>query len=98
MTRQVSLSLNDQPVELDYFVQGFIDHTIGGMLATLKGTGEIKDLDISIEGDEITINLNSAAVPTNPFVSKIITNTIMGMVSSLKGAGEIRSVKITIER
>jgi len=98
MTRQVSLSLNDQPVELDYFVQGFIDHTIGGMLATLKGTGEIKDLDISIEGDEITINLNSAVVPTNPFVSKIITNTIMGMVSSLKGAGEIRSVKITIER
>jgi len=98
MTRQVSLSLNDQPVELDYFVQGFIDHTIGGMLATLKGTGEIKDLDISLEGDEITINLNSAAVPTNPFVSKIITNTIMGMVSSLKGAGEIRSVKITIER
>jgi len=98
MTRQVSLSLNDQPVELDYFVQGFIDHTIGGMLATLKGTGEIKDLDISLEGDEITINLNSAVVPTNPFVSKIITNTIMGMVSSLKGAGEIRSVKITIER
>jgi len=98
MTRQVSLLLNDQPVELDYFVQGFIDHTIGGMLATLKGTGEIKDLDISLEGDEITINLNSAVVPTNPFVSKIITNTIMGMVSSLKGAGEIRSVKITIER
>ena len=36
MTRQVSLLVNDQPVELDYFVQGFIDHTIGGMLVSLK--------------------------------------------------------------
>ena len=37
-SRQVSLSVNDVFIELDYFVQGFIDHTISGMLAVLQGT------------------------------------------------------------
>jgi len=96
MTRQISLLVDGQPIELDYFVQGFIDHTIGGMLAGLKGNGEIEDMDISIEGDEVTINLNGAVVPINPFVSKITRNIIVGMVSSLKGVAEVNSVKITI--
>lgn len=37
-SRQVSLSVNDVFIELDYFVQGFIDYTISGMLAVLQGT------------------------------------------------------------
>ena len=98
MTREVSLLVNGQPIELDYFVQGFIDHTIDGMLAGLEGTGKIEKLDVSIEGDKVTINLNDSAVPTNPFVSKIIKNTIVGMVSSLKGVSEINKVGITIKR
>ncbi len=98
MTRQVSLLVNDQPIELDYFVQGFIDHTISGILAGLEETREIKSVDASIEGDKVTINLNNAVVPTNPFVSKIIRNTILGMVSSLKGVGEVNRVNITIKR
>ena len=85
-SRQVSLSVNDVPIALDYFVEGFIDHTIGGILSALEGIGEIKTLDISIEADKVTINLNNAVVPINPFVNKIIRNTIVGMVSSLKGA------------
>ncbi len=97
-SRQVSLSVNDAPIETDYFVQGFIDHTLGGILAALEGTGEIEILDVSIEGDEVKINLNNALVPTNPFASKIIRNTIVGMVSSLKGVNEINKVKISISR
>jgi hypothetical protein len=98
MTRQVSLLVNDQPIELDYFVQNFIDHTIGGILAGLEGVGEIRSVAISIEGDKVTINLNNAVLPINPFVSKIIRNTTVGMVSSLKGVGEINRVNITIKR
>ena len=98
MTRQVSLSVNDVPIGLDYFVAGLIDHTIGGMLAALEGTGEIRSLDISIHGDEVTINLNDAVVPINPFVSKIVRNTVAGMVSSLKGVGEIDKTDINIRR
>jgi len=98
MTKQVTLVVNDQPISLDYFVQSFIDHTIYGILASLESTGEIRDVEVSMEGDNLTINLNNALLPTNPFVSKIVRNTIVGMVSSLKGVGEIGRVNITIKR
>ena len=98
MTREVSLFVNDVPIDLDYFVLGFIDHTLGGMLAALEGTGEIKTLDVAIEGDKVTINLNNAPVPTNLFVNKIIKSTIVGMLSPLRGVDEINKVKIAIRR
>ena len=98
MTREVRLFVNDAPIDLDYFVLGFIDHTLSGMLAALEGTGEIKTLDVTIQGDKVTINLNNALVPTNPFVNKIMKNTIVGMLSSLRGVDEINKVKIDIKR
>jgi hypothetical protein len=98
LTREVSLFVNDAPIDLDYFVQGFIDHSLGGMLAALEGTGEIETLDVTIEGDKVTINLNNALVPTNLFVNKIIKSTIVGMLSPLRGVDEINRVKIDIRR
>lgn len=98
MTKQVSLLVNDQPIELDYFVLGLIDHTIGGMLTALEGTGNIENADISINGEEVTIGLNNGSVPANLFVQKIFKSTILGMVSTLKGVDEIDTVKIHIER
>ena len=95
-SRQLSLSVNDAPIKLDYFVRDFIDHVLGGILAGLEGTGEIESLDVSIEGDKVTINLNNAVVPINPFVNKIIRNTIVGMVSSLKGVSEINRMNINV--
>ncbi len=98
MTKEMGLSVNDTPIELDYFVQGFIDHTIGGMIAALEGTGEIENLKILIKGDIVEINLNNALVPIKPFVSKIFKNTIEGMVSSLKGVDEINKIDISNRR
>ncbi len=98
MTREVSLLVNETPISLDYFVLGFIDHTIGGMVEALEGTGEIKTLGLIIEGDKVTINLNNELVPANLFVSKIIKNTVFGMVSSLKGVSTIDRVRIDIKR
>jgi len=98
MTRQVTLLVNDQPIALDYFIQSFIDHTICGILASLEDTAEMHDVEVSVEGDNLTINLNNALIPTNLFVTKIIRNTIVGMVSPLKGVGEIDKVSIIIKR
>ena len=97
-TREINLSVNDVAIALDYFVQRFIDHVVSGMLAGLKGTGEMKSVDISIEGDEVTINLNNDVLPVNSFASKIIRNTVVGMVSSLKGVDEINRINISIRR
>jgi hypothetical protein len=96
--REVSLLVNDQPITLGYFVQGFIDHTVAGMLASLEGVGTIERVEVSIEGDKVSINLNNSLLAINPFVSKIVRNTTLGMVSSLKGVGETGSVKIVIQR
>ena len=97
-SRKVSLSVNGSPLELDYFVEGFIDHTIAGILAGLKSTGEIKNLDIAIDGDKVKINLNDNNVPLNPFPSDIVRKTIIGLVSSLKGVGEVKKVNIIIKK
>ncbi len=98
MTKRIALSVNDKPIALDYFVQSFIDHTTGGMVEALEGTGKIKTLDISIEATEVELTLNGAIVPVNAFVSKILKTTILGMVSSLKGVGDISRLNISIER
>ena len=97
-SKQVILHVNDAPIEMDYFVQGFIDHVINGMLNALRGTCRIKNLNLSLEGDTVNIDLNGSTVPINDFVNKIIRNTVLGMVTSLKGVKEVNKLKIEIIR
>ena len=99
MTVRLSLSVNDAPIKADYFVAGFIDHTVSGMVESLEGTGKIKALNLSIDGDKVTLNLNGAVIPTNTFASKIIKSTILGMLSPLKGVtADTRKVSIAIHK
>ncbi len=99
MTRRVSLSINDVPIELDYFVHGYIDHVVGGIIASLRDTGEIESLQLNIDNEgQVTINLNGAGVPIKYFPNKIIKATILGMVSPLRGVGEVNRLEITISR
>ena len=97
-TRKVSLHVNDAPIEIDYFVQGFIDHVTAGIIAALSGTGSIGDLDLCVEGAGVTIKLNSVDVPLNAFAIVIIKSTVLGMVSTLKGVGEVRTLRISLSR
>ena len=97
-SKQVILQVNDAPIEMDYFVQGFIDHVISGMLNALRGTCRIKNLNLSLEGDTVNIDLNGSTVPVNDFVNKIIRNTVLGMVTSLKGVKEVNKLNIEIIR
>lgn len=98
MTDEVNLLVNGMSIPLDDFARGFVGHTISGMLASLKGTEEIKTLKITIVGDKVEIILNNAPVPAKPFVNKIFKSTIMGMISPLKGVGEINRVSLSFRR
>ena len=99
MTRQISLSVNDVPVELDYFVQEYLDHVVGGIVGSLKDTGEIETLELSIDNEgQVAINLNGTDVPLKYFPNDIIRSTILGMVSPLKGVGEVDRLEINISR
>ena len=95
---EVHLTVNDASIELDRFVRGYIDHVVKGILASLKGTGEIRDVDLSIEGDHVSIVLNGAAIPLNPFTTRIIRATMAGMVSALKGGRAIERMGVSIKR
>jgi hypothetical protein len=95
---QVSLSVNDATIALDDFVRGYIDHVVGGILASLKGTGEIKSVDLTIEADQVSIVLNTAAVPLTPFATRIIRNTMAGMISSLQGVHQMERMQLTIKK
>ena len=99
MAKQVSLSVNDVPIQLDYFVEEYIDHVIGGILASLKDTGEIENMELLIDdGGEVSISLNNNEIPLKYFPNEIIKSTVMGMVSPLKGVKEVNKLKIKIGR
>ena len=97
-SRQVSLSVNDVPIALDGFVQGYIYHVVSGILSSLKGTGEIQNVDLAVEEDRVLVLLNDAEVLLNPFTTRIIRNTLVGMVSALKGVSTVQRMKVSIQR
>ncbi|HKI48532.1 MAG TPA: hypothetical protein VKA69_04350 [Desulfobacteria bacterium] len=98
MTRKIKLSVNNSPVEIDYFMQGFIDHTACGMVSSLEGVVEIEDLEISVEGERTAIHLNKTPLPINDFVSDLVRNTLIGMVSTLKGVSDVDQLRLNVQR
>ena len=99
MTRRVSLSVNDMPIDLDYFVENYLDHVAGGIISSLKDTGEIQNLELTIDNEgQVTITLNGADVPLKYFPIEIIKSTIEGMVAPLKGVeGPVNTLQLNIE-
>jgi len=100
VTRQINLSVNNMPIKLDYFVAGYIEHVIGGIIASLKDTGDIKALELTIDNEgHVKIDLNGADIPLSYFPMEIIRNTITGMISTLKGVDKgIEWVELKISK
>ena len=98
MTRHISLSVNDSPIDMDYFVQGFVDHTVYGMVSSLEGVKEINDIEIKINGSDVIILVNDNPLPLNDFAAVITGSTVRGMVSPLKGVGKPEKIQIVIQR
>jgi hypothetical protein len=102
MATQVSLSVNNMPIKLDYFVHEYIEHVIGGVVGSLRDTGEIDSLELSIDNEgQVEINLNGSVIPLKEFPIEIIRKTIFGMIAPLKGVSEVNEVsrlEITIKR
>lgn len=101
MTKHIKLVVNDNPVDTDYFIEGFMDHAISGMVMSLEGTPktrkQIETIDIAANKGQVKISINSQAIPANTFVNKLFCNTLAGMVSSLKGVVDPKKIDIHIE-
>lgn len=92
MARKTSLTVNGNPIKLDYFVEGYVYHVAAGILNSLKGTGAIKTLEFDVDsGGDVKITLNGADVPLSFFPVQIIKSTLAGMVSNLKGVDKAMS-------
>lgn len=97
MTKKITLSVNGTPIEIDYFVQNFLDHTVAGMVSSLEGVKEIRELEITLEEGRTTIICNGSSLPLNDFVNDLFRNTLVGLVSSLKGVPAIRQLTLGIQ-
>jgi hypothetical protein len=99
MTKKTTLSVNNVPITLDFFVHEYLEKVVGGIIASLNDTGDIESLELSIDNSgEIKIHLNDADVPLKEFPVQIIRSTIEGLVTPLKGVeGVINTVEIKIQ-
>ena len=95
-SNKVELSVNYVPVNIEDFVQQFIESVITGILGALKGYREAQEIRLSIDGDVVDIKLDSDVIQLNPFVSTFVRNTVIGMVSSLKDVEQIERLEIII--
>lgn len=100
MTPKVSLTVNNVPIKLDSFVEGYVYHVTEGILNSLKGSSPIQTLDLDIDSDGLlTIDLNRDGLPVNVFVMEIVRNTYAGLVSNLKGvAKEMSTLSLHISQ
>lgn len=98
MAKQVELSVNNLPIKLDYFVHEYLEKVVGGIVASLHDTGEIENLELTIDNsEEVEIRLNGADISLKEFPVQIIRSTIEGMITPLKGIeGVINTVEIKI--
>jgi hypothetical protein len=100
MANKVSLTVNNVPINLDYFVSEYIESIVGGIIASLNDTGEIDDLCLMLDNEgQVTITLNNSDVPLKYFPMEIIKSTLEGMVAPLKGVdGVVSTLEITVRK
>jgi hypothetical protein len=94
---RAGLEVNNVSVQLNAFAEQFLARTIVGAVSSLKGTEDIRELELYLAEGDIRLVLNGHELPLTPFPEEIIKNTITGLVSSLKGVGKIGSLKITVK-
>jgi len=91
------LVVNKVSIKLNPFAEQFLARTVVGAVSSLKGTENIRGLELYLEQGDAKLVVNGNELPLTPFPKEIFTNTITGLVSSLKGVGKIDSLKITVK-
>jgi len=94
---KAELEVNKVSVELNPFAEQFLTRTVVGAVSSLRGTENIRGLELYLERGDVKLIVNGNELPLTPFPKEIITNTITGLVSSLKGVGKIDSLKINVK-
>jgi hypothetical protein len=94
---KAELEVNKVSIKLNPFAEQFLTRTVVGAVSSLRGTENIRGLELYLERGDVKLIVNGNELPLTPFPKEIITNTIIGLVSSLKGMGKIDSLKINVK-
>lgn len=100
MTRLITLTVNNKAINLDYYVREFVYHMLTGIVGSLRDTGDIKELTLTVDDDaRVSITLNGEDVSLKEFPMLIIKSTLDGMLYHLKGVdGPVQSLVATIKQ
>jgi hypothetical protein len=99
MATELNLAVNDIQIKTDYFVKEFTEHTAIGMMGGLRDTGEVTELNFSIQDGVVTIVINGRNIPVNEYATKILITTTEGMLKPMKGVTfPIKKVKLFIKK
>ena len=94
---EATLQVNNAPVDLNPFVEQFLARTAAGAVSSLKGTADMRSLELYLEQGNVRITVNGEEISVTPFPNDIIANTLVGLVSSLKVVGQIESLNISVK-
>jgi hypothetical protein len=94
---KATLKVNEKAIEMNPFVEEFLARTSVGAVSSLKGTEDVKSLEIHQKKGNVEITVNGKEIPLTPFPNDVISNTLVGMVSSLKGIDDIDSIDVSVE-
>jgi len=91
------LEVNKVSIKLNPFAEQFLTRTVVGAVSSLRGSENIRGLELYLERGDVKLIVNGNELPLTPFPKEILTSTITGLVSSLKGMGKIDSLKINVK-
>jgi hypothetical protein len=91
------LIVNKVSVKLNPFAEQFLARTVIGAVSSLKGTEDIRALELYLGEGGVRLVVNENDLPLTLFPEEIISNTITGLASSLKGVDKIDSLKINVK-
>ena len=91
------LSINGADVAVNDFVESYLANIVVGTALSLKGVDYLRNIELKLEGTDISILVNGEDIALTPFPGDLIAGTIKGLVSSLKGVKGISSLHVRVD-
>jgi hypothetical protein len=99
MAAELNLSVNGIPIETLNFVKDFTEHTVLGMMAGLKDTGIVHELELKLQKGSIALVVNRRPIPLNEFANRIVISTLEGLLQPMRGVTfPIKTVDLSISQ
>ena len=97
VTFKVRLWVEGSAIDLNPFVEQILAGTLAGAVRSLKGTEDMKNLELQVDKGEVAVRVNGKEIPLTPFPNDIIAQTLTGFVSALKGVSSVETFRIIME-